>query len=231
MGNLYLIPSPIAENATDDISPRTIRVISQLDHFIVERARTTRRFIRSILPDYDLNKAVLVQIDKHSIEVTSEIKSLFETDKDIGLLSEAGSPCIADPGEGIVTYARSLNYSIIPLSGPNSILLALMASGLNAEHFCFHGYLPIKETQLKNRIESIQSSLRRNGYTQIAIETPYRTQRTLDVLVKVLNPNLRLCLAQNIGSTEEYIVCDKVSSWTIHRDKVQNVPSVFLIGK
>lgn len=230
-----LISSPIS----DDIScipPATIDAIRHSRNFVCERIRTSRRYIRSVLPDFDINKSSFVELDKHgSVEEHPEIISWMKKDIDIAFLSEAGVPCVADPGARLVRWARSEGYKIIPYSGPSSIIMALMASGLNGQNFTFHGYLPVKKGQLAKRLKELEKAIQTTGYTQIFIETPYRN---LSLFQDILNQmDGRTCLSISIGLTtaQQFIDCKTLSKWkedkAVKNIFTQKIPSIFLLGK
>ena len=178
MKTLFILPSPISEDGIHHIPAFNIDILSKLKVLIVEKERTARRFIRKVLPDYDFSKLELL-IEINELLVTTDIavhKIIDKSGYSIGLISEAGFPCIADPGSKIVDSLRNKGYAVKPLSGPSSILLALAASGLNGQNFCFHGYLPVKMEKLKNELIRIDGEIKRAGYSHIFIETPYRNK-------------------------------------------------------
>ena len=189
----------ISENALESIPPHTITAIHELTHFVVERARTARRFIKKTAPPYPISNLEILEIDKNnSQEFLDQCRSLFDSGIDVGLMSEAGMPAIADPGSEIVQLARQHNYVVKPLVGPSSLFLALAASGLNGQRFSFQGYLPIKEPELRQKLRALEKEIQRTGATQIFIETPYRNSRMLESLINILNPSLRLTVAIDI---------------------------------
>ena len=174
MADLYLLPSFLAPDSNEHIPPVVINAINSTSVFIVERARTARRFIRAIIKDYNLDKAQFIELDKHDPALSKTlIKEALAQNVTIGLMSEAGTPCIADPGAMVVNMAREVGYTIKPLTGPSSIILGLMASGMNGQHFTFHGYLPIKDGALSAKLRDINRDANKD-VTQIFIETPYR---------------------------------------------------------
>ncbi len=203
MPTLYLIPTPISEQSLNHIPQVVHDTINGLDCFIVEKLRTARRFIRAIISDFDIDGSVFFELEKRDHQLNEkEINQLLIAGRDIGVMSEAGLPCIADPGNRIVDMARAHKYKIVPLTGPSSIFMALMASGLNGQEFVFHGYLPIKEPELVKKLKEIQSDISRSKYTHICIETPYRNQKLFQILISRLPDQMKLCIARNISSPE-----------------------------
>lgn len=231
MPSLYLISLPIEEEAIDHIPPITAATIQNLDTFIVERTRTARRFIRKIIPSYDLDAVLFLELDKRNYESNiNQAAKLMENSRDIGLMSESGSPCIADPGSRIVDAARQRGYKIVPLSGPSSIILSLMASGLNGQQFCFHGYLPIKEKDLKPKMAAMEKDIIKNSTTHIFIETPYRNQAIYNHLISHISERIKLCVAINLTSIQENIRTLTIAEWKKTNVQLEKCPSIFLIG-
>lgn len=228
---LFLISMPIEDESIDHIPPITANRINGLNQFIAERSRTARRFIRKILPAFDLNGAVFLELDKKNFDINvSAAAKIFETKVNVGLMSESGSPCIADPGSRIVDVARQHGYRIVPLSGPSSIILSLMASGLNGQQFTFHGYLPIKEPLLKSKLYSIEKDILKTGQTHIFIETPYRNQSLYNTIVESVSSNVRFCIGMNITSYDEQIDTKSISEWKKSKTEINKVPVIFLLG-
>ncbi len=229
MPALYILPSLLSPEGIDHI-PETVRArISELRIFIVERTRTARRFIRAVLPEYPIDDAAFYELDKHDMLSTQAmIHSILEENKDIGLISEAGTPCIADPGAMIVHMAQRAGYRIKPLTGPSSIILALMASGMNGQEFSFHGYLPIKEPALGHKLAQI-STLALTGSTQIFIETPYRNDKLLQQISKTIDPNLTLSISIDLTSVNEEHIISKPQK--AHQISIGKRPAIYCIGK
>lgn len=214
------------------IPPSTIQVIHGLKHIIAERARTTRRFIKSTKPPYAISDLNIIEIDNDNIDYLQTLDTWFNLDIPIGLISESGMPSVADPGSLVVKKAHEKNIPVSPLVGPSSILLALAASGLNGQSFTFHGYLPIKSNDLKKKIGFIESQALKYNQTQIFIETPYRNDRMLDSLKDCLSPITRLCIARDITGPNEMIVCKPISKYRADRKlKIGKEPCIFIIGK
>ncbi len=232
MPSLYLIPLPIETESIDHIPPVTRERIAALDHFVVERARTARRYIRKLHRDYDLDAAEFLELDKKDDKRNRvNLSSWLEERVDIGLMSESGVPCVADPGHMIVDQARRSGYDIVPLTGPTSIILSLMASGLAGQQFTFHGYLPIKEPALKPKLIAMEKSAMNENYTQIFIETPYRNNQMLSHLKKHLSKNTKVCVARNVTGSSEEIITLTVAEWSKRNIDLPKEPVIFLIGK
>jgi len=229
MPRLFLIPCLLAEDGIDHIPPIAIKTIAELDTFVVEGLRTARRFIRKMISDYNIDGATFVEMDKHDMQRTSkEVALLLKEGKNIGLLSEAGCPCLADPGNQIVDQARASGYTISPLTGPTSIVSALIASGYNGQQFTFHGYLPYKEPALSKKLLQLNQTVTSTGYTQIWIETPYRNDKMIAALVATLSPKSTLTVAIELNSQNEEILKMNLAQWK--DKKIGKRPAVFLMG-
>ncbi len=229
MSELYLIPTPIYNDS--NFKTLNTDIIFALKHFIVENIRTTRRFLKSINYPHPISEVWFYEVNEHNQEyITSECLQPIEMGNSIGLLSEAGIPCVADPGYSVVRLAHLLNITVTPLSGDSSILIALMSSGLQGQQFTFHGYLPIKPELLKRKLKQIEKHALQD-YTQIFIETPYRNERLMNFIVQNCNKDLFLCVASNLLTNEQYIKTQTINTWSKLLPTLNNKPSVFLIGK
>lgn len=230
---LYIIPLPIVENDLRLIPVEVISKIHNINYFIVEKARTARRFIKSTGFEGKIEDLTFIELDKHNPENIDKsiLKPAIDV-KSIGLMSEAGMPCIADPGSVIVSMAHEMGIKVVPLSGPSSIFLALAASGLNGQNFHFHGYLPVKNEALLTKLKSIEKSVFSENKTNIFIETPYRNTAMMQNLLANLNQDLKLCIAANITGENELISTKKIKDWKkgILPD-INKQNCVFLIGK
>ena len=232
MPRLYLIPSPISREGIDHIPPVAVNAIEKLAFFCCERARTTRRYVKQLIPNFSFENKVFVELDKHKENpVSEEVMKLFDGVSDVGLLSESGMPCIADPGELVVDFARNHGYTIVPLSGPSSILLALTASGLNSEQFVFHGYLPLKTEGLQSKLVLLSKEVNRTSYTHIFIETPYRNQKLLESIRQKVSGTIRLCVAQNLTGDTEKVTTATIADWNKKTVQLEKAPTIFLLGK
>jgi len=231
-GKLILIPSPIAEDSLDTISPRAIKAISETNIFICERTRTVRRFIKKCVPQKDINNTVFIEMNKHDDDISEDFLSYLADGQNVGLLSEAGLPCLADPGERYVHLARKHNYTISVLAGPCAVTQALLSSGFNAEQFTFHGYLPHDAAALKQSLTDIQRPVANRDYTQVWIETPYRNGKMIETVRSVLQQNILLCVIVDIDSdTEEHIIGSKKFWSTYDTKQLHKRPAIFLLGK
>jgi len=230
MGNLYLIPNTLGEDNFSLILPDEVKsVIKSLDYFIVENERTARAYIKRLLPD-KIQKDIHVEIiDKHTdpLDLPGFLKPI-ENGKNAGIISEAGVPCIADPGAEIVSIAHRKGLKVIPLVGPSSILLALMASGFNGQQFAFRGYLPFDQ-QIRKRVFQAMNKDIKDGITQIFMETPYRNNKLLDELLKIMHPETKLCIACDITLENEYIRTKTIADWVGSLPDLHKRPTIFLI--
>ncbi len=225
-----MIPSLLDDTTADQILPvEVIKKIHLLRNFIVENERTARRFlIRLGMKEY-LDEINFEILDKHTrLEDFSQMVEPLKKGVSLGLITEAGCPGVADPGAEIVAIAHSLNIRVVPFIGPSSILLSLMASGLNGQCFAFHGYLPVKPPARVRRIRLLEEQSRREHMTQIFIEAPYRNHQLFQDLIATLHPNTRLCLAINLTGQEERIITKSVADWKKTRIEFHKQPAVFL---
>jgi len=230
---LYLIPVTLGDTAPADVLPQSVfRTLELLDEFIVENVRSARRFLRKAGYVKDFAEVTFYEIGKHHRE--DELISLLNLknrEKPLGLLSEAGAPCIADPGSTVVAACQGLNIPVVPLVGPSSILLALMASGFNGQNFTFHGYLPIDKAELKQKLKQIELSIIKGDQTQIFIETPFRNNQLLEAILTDIPGHLKLCIATNLTSDTEAVLTKTISRWKQQKPDLNKKPSVFLIYK
>ncbi len=230
-GKLILIPVSLGSGFVDkEIPAGNSREINQLDEFIVENVRTARRSLRAMgyAKDFDSVKFHILDKQTHAEEIPGFLKNAINGNN-IGLLSEAGSPCIADPGQQVVKHAHSNNITVVPLVGPSSILLALIASGFNGQSFVFHGYLPIEKNQRIRKIREIELDAIRNDRTQIFMETPYRNNALLDDIIKNSGADTQLCIACDLTTEEEFIRTLSIESWKKNLPDLNKRPAIFLI--
>lgn len=227
---LYLIPTPISP---EDIShPRVKDILPQIEVFICERIRTTRRWLRTVIPDYDIDGRIFLEFDKHANRFPwSDISQYWDQGKTCGLTSEAGMPAVADPGYQVVAAAHKRDIPVVPLPGNNSIILSLMASGFDGNHFTFHGYFPIKEQELRQEINRVTSASRQ-GYAQIFIETPYRNLKTMDALLRFLPSDMHLSVSSGLGAVNGQSVTRSVKDWKkTNYQYLDKAPAVFILGQ
>lgn len=232
-GVLYLIPTTLGESDPFDVLPNTVkRAIELIDHYIVENEKTARKFIKSIVPEKAQPSLLLSTLNKHT-EVSEHMKMLRPCleGKNIGLMSEAGCPGIADPGAVIVKLAHEKGIRVVPLVGPSSILLALMASGMNGQRFAFNGYLPIEKSEKKSTIRNLEKLSADHNQSQVFIETPYRNNKMLEDIIQALQPSTFLCVASDITLPTEYIKTMRASEWKKATIDLHNRPTIFIIHK
>ena len=231
-GKLYLLPTTLGDfETTNQVIPAfNIEIIHQLDIFIVEQVRTARRFLIKIQHPKPIDEIVFYELNKHTKEeeVGSYLNEVLKG-KSIGLLSEAGTPCIAYPGAIIVRMAQQQGIKVIPLVGPNSIILALMASGFNGQQFTFHGYLPIEKNDLLKKIKEMEANTRRLNQTQIFIETPYRNHQLFENLLKTCDSQSLLCIATDLTLETENIKTKPIGQWKKEKVDFHKKPTVFLL--
>lgn len=232
-GKLYLIPTRLGDNPPLEVLPISIKkIIEETDHYIVENEKTARRFIKRISPSKSQPSLHIKLLNKFTDP--SELHTFLEACKigeDVGLLSEAGCPAIADPGSDIVQIAHKEGIRVIPLVGPSSILLALMASGMNGQGFTFNGYLPIDATERKAKIKQLEKRSFEMHQAQLFIETPYRNNKMLEELTKHLHSTTRLCVACDITLPSEYIKTKTASEWSKTKVDLHKRPTIFIIQK
>ncbi|MGL5113065.1 MAG: SAM-dependent methyltransferase [Flavobacterium sp.] len=233
LGKLYLIPTTMGDCDPMDVLPQTIkRSIDFIDHFIVENEKTARKSIKIVQPEKKQSELVLFTLNKHTEnkEHLAMMQPLLEG-KNMGLMSEAGCPGVADPGAVIVKIAHEKGIQVIPLVGPSSILLALMASGMNGQSFTFNGYLPIEKEEKKSALKFLEKLSFDKNQTQIFIETPYRNNKLLEDLIQILHPETHLCVATDITLPTEYIKTKKVASWKKEKIDLHKRPTIFILHK
>lgn len=237
-GKLYLIPCTLSNPGEttvtpEDVLPQTIkRSIDFIEDYIVENEKTARRFIKSIHPEKKQSDLKLSLLNKHTevSEHYSMIQPLLEG-KNVGLLSESGCPGIADPGAVIVKLAHEKGIQVVPLVGPSSILLALMASGMNGQSFTFNGYLPIDSHDKKSELKHLERISSEKNQSQLFIETPYRNNKLLDDLIQILQPNTHLCIACDITLPTEFIKTKTIADWKKNKVDLHKRPCIFIIHK
>ena len=231
-GKLYLIPTPLGEDTLQTIPQYVVDILHQLDFFIAERAKTARHFIKTTAPVKPFSELHFSELNKHT--TTAEISQMLqpaEAGNDMGLLSEAGCPGVADPGAAIVEMAHQKGITVIPLVGPSSILLALMGSGMNGQSFSFNGYLGVKKPDLAKDLKRLEQLATRHKQTQIFIETPYRNGQMLETALATLHPNTRFCIAVDLTLPTQLIITKKIGDW--QKTKLPDLhkrPAIFLIN-
>jgi len=203
-------------------------IINSLNHFVVENRKLSLGFIKRICPEKEISYENIEVLDEDEPIVTSKQLGPCMRGQNIGLLTDAGCPNIADPGGKLILHAHENNINVIPLVGPSSILLAIMSSGLNGNNFSFNGYLPIDKNERSKKIKKLEIHSKNNNQSQIFIETPYRNQLLFDELIKILNNNTFLCVAKNIGSKNQKIKTMQIKDWKSKKDTLEKEPSIFI---
>lgn len=231
MGKLYLIPTTLGDTAPLEVLPLSVRtVIEKIDHFIVENEKTARQFIKKITPQKSQPELKIEILNKYT-EAT-DLPTFLEPcihGINVGLLSEAGCPAIADPGAEVVKIAHEKNVPVAPLVGPSSIVLALMASGMNGQHFAFNGYLPIDTAERKTAIKKIEKTSRDFKRAEIFIETPYRNEKLLDEFKKTLRLETRLCVATDLTLSTESVQTKSIREWERIDVQINKRPTIFIV--
>ncbi|MFA5326157.1 MAG: SAM-dependent methyltransferase [Prolixibacteraceae bacterium] len=233
MAKLYMIPTTLGDTSIERVLPPDLTgLISLVQVFIVENIRTARRFLKKVNPAIVIDDLTFFELNQHTDQ--KEISRFLEPNKagrDIGIISEAGCPGVADPGAEVVKLAHTKNIQVVPLVGPSSILLALMASGMSGQNFAFNGYLPIKNPEKAQQIKMLEKRMQTESQTQIFIEAPYRNLQLLNDLLSVCEPQTMLCVAADITLDTEFILSKPVSYWKTHIPEIQKRPAIFMIGK
>ncbi|MFV0468961.1 MAG: SAM-dependent methyltransferase [Dysgonomonas sp.] len=231
--SLYLIPVPMGETPIEQVLPSYNRqIILTIKHFIVENVRSARRFLKKTEPSIDIDTLTFYELNKHTnMEQIEGYLQPIASGFSIGVISEAGCPAIADPGADIVAIAQQKKMKVIPLVGPSSILMSLMASGFNGQSFAFHGYLPIDAAERAKKIKQLEQRIYTEQQTQIFIETPYRNTKIVEDLIKNCAPSTKLCIAMNITCDDEYIKTLPIKDWSKKIPDMEKKPCIFLIYK
>lgn len=226
---VYLVPALLSEQATETIPSYIVNAVKDCQVFFVENERSARRYLKSIWKEIIIDNYTWVNIDKAEDEVKSQFKNFLKEGKNIGIISEAGCPGIADPGQVLVNAAHETEAQVKPLVGPSSIIMAMMASGMNGQQFQFVGYLPIETQQRVIAIKELESESARKKCTQVFIETPYRNNQLLETLVKTCKGNTRLCIATDITSMNEYIHTKSINEWKLGLPDLHKRPTIFCL--
>ena len=232
-GELFLIPTSIEQEFNNNfLLEADKKKLKKIKNFIVENPKTARKALKKLNLDESLQDLNIMEHSKKSSfkSIEDYLKPVFNGES-LGLLSDSGTPCIADPGAKIVSKAHEFNIKVIPLVGPSSIILSLMASGFNGQNFCFHGYVPIEENKKTNFFKEIQINIKKKQETQIFIETPYRNNKLLTDIMKIDNDSLKLCVATNLTDTNQTIISKTIKQW--HQNKIPDLSKklcIFLLN-
>ena len=232
-GVLYMIPSSLSETTNPDLfSPTLVSILENVDDYIVEKTKTARRFIKALVKDKVIDNCIFQELNKHTEEM--EIHSFLamaENGKDMAMISEAGCPGIADPGAAVVRVAHERNIRVIPIAGPSSIYMALMASGLNGQHFQFHGYLDKDQGRRIKQLKDLEREVSKNGSAQIFMETPFRNKNLFEDLMQNCSEATLLCIARNISEPQEIIQTKSISDWKKTKIELHKEPCIFILGR
>jgi len=226
---VYLIPAFLAEGQTDCLPAYILDAVRKCSVFFVENERTARRFLKSLWKEMVIDDYEWVNMKEVNEDTATAFRQKIKEEENIGILSEAGCPGIADPGQQLVAIAQQMNVFVKPLVGPNSILLALMASGMNGQQFQFVGYLPIDIAERAKMICQLESESRQKNCTQIFIETPYRNNQLMEALVKTCHPQTRICVAVDLTADTEMVQTKTVQQWKTEIPQLHKRPAIFLL--
>lgn len=229
---LYLIPVNISDAPLEQVMPSyNFEIIKECRHFIVENLRTARRFLKKVDRNFPIDECSFSELNRHTDE--KEISSFLAPlrgGEAVGVMSEAGCPAVADPGAQAVAIAQQEGYDVVPLVGPSSILMALMASGMNGQSFCFKGYLPVKPSEKSKALKELESESARRDQTQIFIETPYRNRQTIELIARTLRGDTKVCVACDISEPgRESIKTRRASEWKELKEDYDKRPAIFLV--
>ena len=230
-GKLYLIPTTLGDGTEEKTLPSSVlNAIKNIDIFIVENIRTSRRFIKKMYKEKDIDNTVFFSYGKHDkLDLQEDFLPHIYSGKDVGFISEAGVPCVADPGSKIVDFSHQFQVEVVPIVGPSSILLALMASGFNGQNFAFTGYLPIDKLERKKKLIGLEILSRKTNQTQIFMETPYRNVQMFEAILQTSSKLTKLCIASNISLNDEKIITKTIGEWKLEKPNIHKKPTIFLI--
>jgi 16S rRNA (cytidine1402-2'-O)-methyltransferase len=230
---LYLVPVTLGDTPLGNVLPQyNSDVIAGIRHFIVEDIRSARRFLRKVDSQFDIDGSQFFELNKHTSpqDVASFLKPL-QDGKPMGVISEAGCPAVADPGADVVAIAQRKGLKVVPLVGPSSIILSVMASGFNGQSFAFHGYLPIKPEERARRLKQLEQRIYNEQQTQLFIETPYRNGKMIEDIIKNCRPQTKLCIAANLTCDDEYVRTRTLKEWSGSVPDLSKIPCIFLLYK
>ena len=230
---LYLLPVTLGDTPLDKVLPSyNLEVIAHIRHFIVEDVRSARRFLKKVNKEFDIASMTFYPLNKHTspADISGYLKPLQEG-KPMGVISEAGCPAVADPGADVVAIAQQKNLKVVPLVGPSSIILSVMASGFNGQSFSFNGYLPIEAGERAKKLKQLEQRVYTEQQTQLFIETPYRNNRLMEDILHHCRPQTKLCIAANITCEDQYIKTQSVKNWQGHLPDLSKTPCIFLLYK
>ena len=229
MSTIYLIPCVLADDASETIPAYVIEAVKKCQVIFAENERTARRFLKMMDKQIAIDSYEWFAIHKAEEEELKNFTQKIKEEKNIAIISEAGCPGIADPGQILIAAAQKLNCIIKPLVGPSSILLALMASGMNGQQFEFVGYLPIENAERTKKIKELENASQKNNSTKIFIETPYRNNSLVDSLLKICDNKTLLCIAANLTAINETVITKNINEWKIKKPELHKQPAIFLL--
>ena len=230
---LYLLPVTLGATPLDKVLPQhNIEIIKEIRHFIVEDVRSARRFLRQADSQFDIDGSIFFELNKHTSpnDIADYLAPLAQG-KPMGVISEAGCPAVADPGADVVAIAQRKGLKVVPLVGPSSIILSVMASGFNGQSFAFHGYLPIKPDERARKLKQLEQRVYSEDQTQLFIETPYRNGKMIEDIIKNCRPQTKLCIAANLTCDDEFVRTRTVKDWRGKAPDLSKIPCIFLLYK
>ncbi|MBO7301677.1 MAG: SAM-dependent methyltransferase [Bacteroidaceae bacterium] len=230
---LYLLPVTLGDTPIKNVLPEhNTEIIAGIRHFIVEDVRSARRFLRKVDPQFDIDGSQFFELNKHtSPEVVAGFLKPLIDGKSMGVISEAGCPAVADPGADVVAVAQRKGLKVVPLVGPSSIILSVMASGFNGQSFAFNGYLPIKPDERAKKLRQLEQRIYNEEQTQLFIETPYRNGKMMEDIIAHCRPQTKLCIAANLTCSDEYVCTKTVKEWKGKLPDLSKIPCIFLLYK
>ena len=230
---LYLLPVTLGETPLNNVLPQyNSEIIAGIRHFIVEDVRSARRFLRKVDPQFDIDSSTFYELNKHTApEVVAGYLKPLQAGKPMGVISEAGCPAVADPGADVVAIAQRKGLKVVPLVGPSSIILSVMASGFNGQSFAFNGYLPIKADERVKKLRQLEQRIYNEDQTQLFIETPYRNGKMMEDILANCRPQTKLCIAANLTCEDEYVQTRTIKEWKGHVPELSKIPCIFLLYK
>lgn len=231
-GSVFLIPTPLAHEVLSHTNEWSKDVCTNIKHYFVENVRTARRVLKLYNPSIVIDEIQFELVNNKTEPNINVFNQWINAGYDVGIMSEAGMPAIADPGHILVAKAHEIGAKVVPITGPNSIMLALAASGFNGQAFTFHGYLPIQQPQLNKKCQELEMALQ-NGYTQIFIETPFRNMSIIQTILDKFHPSIRLCIACDLTSDTEFVKTLSLKEWksVIKQYDFHKRPAIFLLGR
>jgi 16S rRNA (cytidine1402-2'-O)-methyltransferase len=230
---LYLLPVTLGNTPLDRVLPQhNIEIIKGIKHFIVEDIRSARRFLRQADPQFDIDGSQFFELNKHtSVNDIAGYLTPLSQGHPMGVISEAGCPAVADPGADVVAIAQRKGMKVVPLVGPSSIILSVMASGFNGQSFAFHGYLPIKPDERAKKLKQLEQRIYNDNETQIFIETPYRNGKMIEEIIKNCRPQTKLCIAANLTCDDEFARTRTIKDWRGNIPELSKIPCICLLYK